>query len=57
VSRGEIVVEGPPDELKRGLRGEAVTVELADGQGAEATAIVAAVDPVRARRKACGWSR
>ena len=57
MSRGEIVVEGPPDELKRGLRGEAVTVELADGQGAEATAIVAAVDPVRARRKACGWSR
>ena len=29
VSRGEIVVEGPPEELKRGLRGEAVTVELA----------------------------
>jgi ABC-2 type transport system ATP-binding protein len=44
VSRGEIVVEGPPEELKRGLRGEAVTVELADGQGEEAAAVVAALD-------------
>jgi ABC-2 type transport system ATP-binding protein len=31
VSRGRLVVEGRPDELKRQLRGEAVTVELADG--------------------------
>ena len=31
VSRGALVVEGRPDELKRQLRGEAVTVELADG--------------------------
>ena len=44
VSRGEIVVEGPPDELKRGLRGEAVTVELADGQGEAAAAIVGGLD-------------
>jgi len=44
VSRGEIVVEGPPEELKRDLRGEAVTVELADGQGAEAAGIVDALD-------------
>jgi ABC-2 type transport system ATP-binding protein len=44
VSRGEIVVEGAPEELKRGLRGEAVTVELADGQGEEAVAVVAALD-------------
>jgi ABC-2 type transport system ATP-binding protein len=44
VSRGEIVVEGSPEELKRGLRGEAVTVELADGQGEEAVAVVAALD-------------
>jgi ABC-2 type transport system ATP-binding protein len=44
VSRGEIVVEGPPEELKRGLHGEAVTVELADGQGEEAVAVVAALD-------------
>src|SRR5438105_14512638 len=28
VSRGQVVVEGTPDELKRGLRGELVTVEL-----------------------------
>src|ERR671937_2102114 len=33
VSRGEIVVQGSPDELKRGLRGEAVTVELGDVDG------------------------
>jgi ABC-2 type transport system ATP-binding protein len=44
VSRGEIVVEGPPEELKRGLQGEAVTVELADGLGDEATTIVSALD-------------
>jgi ABC-2 type transport system ATP-binding protein len=44
VSRGEIVVEGRPDELKRGLRGEAVTVELADGQGEAAAAIVGGLD-------------
>jgi ABC-2 type transport system ATP-binding protein len=44
VSRGEIVVEGAPEELKRGLRGEAVTVELADGQGEDALAVVAALD-------------
>jgi len=44
VSRGEIVVEGPPEELKRGLRGEAVTVELADGQGEAAAAIVGGLD-------------
>jgi ABC-2 type transport system ATP-binding protein len=30
VSRGKIVVEGTPDDLKRNLRGEAVSVELAD---------------------------
>jgi ABC-2 type transport system ATP-binding protein len=41
VSRGEIVVQGSPEELKRGLRGEAVTVELADGQGQDAAAVVA----------------
>ncbi len=34
VSRGTLVVEGTPDELKRQLRGEAVTVDLADGNGA-----------------------
>jgi len=46
VSRGRIVVEGRPDELKQQLRGEAVTVELADGAGDRASAIVAALDDV-----------
>jgi ABC-2 type transport system ATP-binding protein len=31
VSRGSVVVEGTPTELKANLRGELVTVELADG--------------------------
>ena len=44
VSRGEIVVQGTPEELKRGLHGEAVTVELADGRGEDAAAIVSALD-------------
>jgi ABC-2 type transport system ATP-binding protein len=33
VSRGRIVVEGTPDELKRGLAGESVTVELQETNG------------------------
>jgi ABC-2 type transport system ATP-binding protein len=33
VDRGRVVVDGTPDELKRGLRGDAVTIELADGAG------------------------
>jgi ABC-2 type transport system ATP-binding protein len=40
VSRGRVVVEGTPEALKRTLRGEAVTVELANGEGADATAAV-----------------
>ena len=42
VSRGQVVVEGTPDDLKRGLRGELVTVELqdADGRAPEAVAVV-----------------
>jgi ABC-2 type transport system ATP-binding protein len=42
VSRGQVVVEGTPDELKRGLQGELVTVELAetDGRAAEAVGVV-----------------
>jgi ABC-2 type transport system ATP-binding protein len=32
VSRGRIVVEGRPDALKRELRGDAVTLELANGR-------------------------
>jgi ABC-2 type transport system ATP-binding protein len=30
VDRGEVVVEGTPDELKRGLRGDAIHVELTE---------------------------
>jgi len=33
VSRGRIVVEGEPEELKRGLQGESVSVELQDVDG------------------------
>ena len=40
VSHGRIVVEGTPEELKHGLRGEAVSVRLADGDRARAEAIV-----------------
>jgi ABC-2 type transport system ATP-binding protein len=41
VSRGQVVVEGTPDELKRGLQGELVTVELHETNGAEdAVAVV-----------------
>src|SRR5205823_10099320 len=42
VSRGKVVVEGTPAELKAGLHGELVTVELdeADGRLSDAVAIV-----------------
>ena len=38
VSRGKVVADGSPEGLKRGLRGDSVTVELAesDGHGADA---------------------
>ena len=44
VSRGRIVVEGRPDDLKAGLEGELVTVELGedDGRVAEAVTVVRA---------------
>ena len=44
VSRGRIVVEGTPDELKRNLRGESVSVELQDGRATEAVDVIAAFD-------------
>ena len=42
VSRGRIVVEGEPDELKRALQGESVSVELqnVDGRLADAERVV-----------------
>ena len=46
VSRGKIVVEGAPEELKRGLRGDAVTVELEDGRSEQAAAVVGALAAV-----------
>ena len=46
VSRGRVVVEGTPEELKQSLRGEAVEVELGDGRAADAAAVVAALEGV-----------
>lgn len=46
VSRGKVVVEGTPEGLKRDLRGDAVTVELVDGQADEATKVVTALGAV-----------
>ena len=45
-SHGRIVAEGTPEELKRELRGDAVTLELDDGRGDEAARIVAALGAV-----------
>jgi ABC-2 type transport system ATP-binding protein len=46
VSRGKIVVEGRPEDLKSGLRGESVSVELRESKGrpAEAMQVVQALD-------------
>src|SRR3954463_11791840 len=41
VSRGQVVVEGRPDELKQGLQGESVAVELENGRAPEAAEVVA----------------
>jgi ABC-2 type transport system ATP-binding protein len=45
VSRGRVVVEGTPDELKRNLAGESVSVELREVNGrlADAERVVAAI--------------
>jgi ABC-2 type transport system ATP-binding protein len=40
VSRGRVVAEGPPEQLKRDLHGDSVTVELGDGRHEEAERIV-----------------
>jgi ABC-2 type transport system ATP-binding protein len=44
VSRGKVVVEGRPDDLKRELRGESVTVELGRANGTAAGAVEALQD-------------
>ena len=46
VSRGQVVVEGTPEDLKRELRGDAVTVELQDGRVEDARTTVAALSHV-----------
>jgi ABC-2 type transport system ATP-binding protein len=43
VSQGQIVVEGTAAELKAGLRGDAVQVELQDGRVDDAKAVLASV--------------
>jgi ABC-2 type transport system ATP-binding protein len=40
VSRGRVVVDGAPETLKRALRGDAVTVELTDGDTSGALQVV-----------------
>jgi ABC-2 type transport system ATP-binding protein len=47
VSRGRVVVQGTAAELKSGLQGELVTVELQNGNGEEAVALVDAFDGAR----------
>jgi ABC-2 type transport system ATP-binding protein len=46
VSRGRVVAEGTPEELKQGLRGDTVTVELAGGNGADPVGLVRSLDDV-----------
>jgi ABC-2 type transport system ATP-binding protein len=41
VSRGRIVAEGAPEQLKRDLHGDSVTVELGDGRHEEAEQLLA----------------
>jgi ABC-2 type transport system ATP-binding protein len=47
VSRGQVVVEGEPEELKHGLQGDAVTVELEDGEVERAAEVVAGFEGAR----------
>jgi len=47
VSQGRVVVEGTAEELKGGLQGEAVMVELADGEVEAAAEVVTALAEVR----------
>ena len=46
VSRGRVVVDGTPEGLKRDLRGDSVSVELADGKREDAYAAVVELDSV-----------
>jgi ABC-2 type transport system ATP-binding protein len=46
VSHGRVVAEGTPEQLKRELRGDSVTVELRNGQAERAKEIVAGLGTV-----------
>jgi ABC-2 type transport system ATP-binding protein len=46
MSRGRIVVEGTPEELKQSLRGDSVTVEVSDGRVDDAQQVIATVPGV-----------
>ena len=46
MSRGRIVVEGTPEELKHSLRGDSVTVEVSNGRIDDAQRVIAAVPGV-----------
>src|SRR5438128_8592417 len=46
VSRGKVVVEGTAEALKRGLRGDAVNVELVDGARRDPVGVVLALEGV-----------
>ncbi len=47
MSRGQVVADGTPSELKRSLEGDSVTVELADGKVGDARSIIEALDGIR----------
>ena len=47
LSRGTVAVQGTPDELKRSLEGDSVTVELTDGRVKGAREVIAALESVR----------
>jgi ABC-2 type transport system ATP-binding protein len=47
VSRGRVVVEGTPEQLKQGLEGEVVEVEIVDGAVEDAARVVRALSGVR----------
>ncbi len=46
VSRGKVVVEGTPEELKRRLRGEAITLEIIDGAPADPVRVALSLEAV-----------
>jgi ABC-2 type transport system ATP-binding protein len=46
VSRGRVVIEGSPEALKRELRGDAVTIDLGDGEGERAAALLRSLPAV-----------